>query len=136
VLAWAVEGYQRLQDQGHFTNEQSAEEIRQQWHKYSDTTATFVRNYVVAGNPKSADVLDHKMRVDTMYEYYEKFIETTPTAPKTKQRLSRYITTRYEDAETTASRKAVRDDEDVDTVRVWDGVFIPTEKREEIRNRE
>lgn len=75
------------------------------------------------------------MRGDTMYNLYEKYIETTPTAPKSKQKLSRYITTRYEGAETTASRKAVRGDEDVDTVRVWDGVFVPKAKREEIRQR-
>jgi len=135
VLAWAVEGYQRLQEQGQFTNERSAEEIRQRWHKYSDTTATFVREYVEPGNPRRNDVLDHRMRVDTVYDLYQKYIETTPTAPKSKQKLSRYITTRYKDTESTASRKAVRDDEDVDTVRVWDGVFVPKAKREEIRQR-
>lgn len=135
VLAWAVEGYQRLQEQDHFTDERNAEEIREQWHNYSDTTATFIRNYVMAGDPRVYNDSSHRMRVDEMYDLYQKYIETTPTAPKSKQKLSRYITTQYEDAETTASRKAVYDDEDVDTVRVWDGVFVPREKRDEIRQR-
>ena len=31
ILVWAIEGLQRLQSQGHFTNVRSAEEVRQRW---------------------------------------------------------------------------------------------------------
>lgn len=137
VLAWAVEGYQRLQGQDGFTGEQSAEDIRSQWSEYQDTTATFVRNYVTVGNPRVDDELDHRMRVDEMYEYYERYIRATPTAPKSKQKLHNYITAdhAFSDAETVACRKAVNDGEDKENVRVWDGVYIPLDLREELRER-
>lgn len=137
VLAWAVEGYQRLHQQEHFTGEADPGEVRSRWHEYADTTATFVRNYVEVGNtpnPKDTQI-DHKFRVDQMYDYYEHFIASTPTAPETKQTLSAYIKNRFEDAETVTSRKAVRDDENKDAVRVWDGVHIPQSGREEIDER-
>ncbi|MDY6764485.1 MAG: hypothetical protein SV377_02175, partial [Halobacteria archaeon] len=133
VLAWAVEGYQRLHEQEHFTGELEPEDVRETWYNYADTTATFVRNYISWGNPPLDGKLDHRMRVDTVYDYYLKYIETTPTSPKTKQQLAAYVKNRYDGAETTTSRKAANEDEEV--VRVWDGVHIGEEDRDEISER-
>lgn len=131
VLAWAVEGYQRLREQSQFSTDQSPEDVREQWYEYSDTTATFVRNYVKVHDDPAED----EIRVDELYDLYRKYIATTPTAPKTKQSLNNYITSpyRYEDARTKASRQAVREDEDKDAVRIWDGITIPRERRQKIR---
>jgi putative DNA primase/helicase len=132
VLAWAVEGYQRLHEQQHFTGEQSPEEVREMWYDYADTTATFVRNYVSVGSTPPDSRMDHRIRVDQMYEQYQKYISTTPTSPRTKKSLASYIKNQY-DATTKTSRKAARDGEEV--VRVWDGVHISDEHRDEITER-
>lgn len=129
VLAWAVEGYQRLRDRGRFSTDQSPEEVRDQWYDYSDTTATFVRNYIKAPSDPAQD----EIRVDSLYDLYKKYINTTPTSPETKQSLSAYIQNRHDHAETKPSRQAVREDEDKEVVRVWDGVTIPRERRKKIR---
>lgn len=129
VLAWAVEGYQRLHRQDRFSTDRSPEQIRDQWHNYSDTTATFVRNYVKT----PSDPAEDEIRVDELYDLYEKYISTTPTPQKSKQSLNAYIQNRYEHAETKTSRQAVRDREDKEVVRVWDGVTIPHKRRKKIR---
>jgi P4 family phage/plasmid primase-like protien len=137
VLAWAVEGYQRLQENQKFTGEKNADEIRRNWNDYQDTTATFVRNFISHGDPQVDDELDHPMRVDTLYRYYRKYIRTTPTAAKSKHRLNNYITAdhQYPDAETKSNRAAATDDDTSDVVRVWDGIYIPKDAREKISER-
>jgi P4 family phage/plasmid primase-like protien len=136
VLAWMVEGYQRWHEQGRFSTVDRGEDIREQWYDYSDTTATFVRNFVEPDPRPPDDPTNRPIRVDEMYAMYEDYVETTPTSPKPKQRLAAYIKNRYGDDEdsvtTEASRQCVYEDEDKDAVRVWKGVHVPQEKRVEI----
>lgn len=136
VLAWLVEGYQRWHEQERFSTQDRAQDIREQWYNYSDTTATFVRNFVVPGSPPAYDPIQRQIRVDEMYEMYEDYIETTPTSPVPKKKLAAYIKNRYGDDEdsvdTTTTRRCVYEDENKDVVRVWQGVHIPQEKRVEI----
>jgi P4 family phage/plasmid primase-like protien len=130
VLAWMVEGYQRLSDQDHFTGEMEPEEVRSQWSHLSDPTVTFIRNFVSAGHPaEKGDTLERRMAVSTLYQLYEKYMATTPVSPVSKQKLARYITNRFE-ADTVSERRGPDND---DVERVWDGVFISHNKREEIR---
>jgi P4 family phage/plasmid primase-like protien len=104
VLAWMVEGYQRLSDQDHFTGEMEPEEVRSQWSHLSDPTVTFIRNFVSAGHPaEKGDTLERRMAVSTLYQLYEKYMATTPVSPVSKQKLARYITNRFE-ADTVSER--------------------------------
>ena len=130
VLAWMVEGYQDLYDQGHFTDEMEPEEVRTQWTHLSDPTVTFIRNFIEAGHPaeRGDPQLDGRMTVPGLYQFYQKYMKTTPVSPVGKQKLGQYIKNRF-DADTVAERRGPDND---DVVRVWDGVFIPPEKREEI----
>lgn len=115
ILAWAVKGFQRLSEQGHYTGTHTAEYNREQWHNYQDTTGTFVRNYVTQGNPVVDEGANKMMSVHEMHE------------------LHNYITAdfRYPDAETTPV--GVPDGEGgTETVRVWDGVYVPKDARDEI----
>jgi len=133
VLAWAVRGYQRLNEEGHFTGTHTAEYNRKQWTDYQDTTGTFVRNYIQQGNPVVDEGANGRMSVNQVYEFYKKFIFTTPTGERSKKMLNSYITAdfRYPDAETV-----------VDSIpdgnggkkpgRVWDGIYVPKEARDEI----
>jgi len=132
VLAWMVEGYQDLHDQGHFTDEMGPEEVRTQWTHLSDPTVTFIRNFIEAGHPaeRGDPQLDGRMTVAELYQFYQKYMKTTPVSPVGKQKLGRYIKNRF-DADTVSERRGPDND---DVVRVWDGVFIPSEKREEIRD--
>lgn len=135
VLAWAVSGYQRLREQGQFTGEHPGEEVREMWFDYADPTATFVDNYVSFGDGGHEEIAPTPTLVSEMYEYYKKYISTTPTAPETKQTLSSYIRNRYEDAKTETSRDVANSrDLDVDTVRYWNGVHLSHEAREDIRS--
>ena len=130
VLAWMVEGSQDLYDQGHFTDEMEPEEVRTQWTHLSDPTVTFIRNFIEAGHPaeRGDPQLDGRMTVPGLYQFYQKYMKTTPVSPVGKQKLGQYIKNRF-DADTVAERRGPDND---DVVRVWDGVFIPPEKREEI----
>jgi hypothetical protein len=69
------------------------------------------------------------MTVSSLYQFYEKYMATTPVSPVSKQKLARYITNRFE-ADTVTERRGQNND---DVERVWDGVFIPFHKREEIQ---
>jgi putative DNA primase/helicase len=37
ILNWAIDGYQRLEEQGHFTNEPLPHENREKWERYGDS---------------------------------------------------------------------------------------------------
>lgn len=130
VLAWMVEGYQELCEQDHFTGEMEPEEVRTEWSHLSDPTVTFIRNFVTDGHPgEEGDPLEGRMTVSTLYQLYQRYMATTPVSPVSKQKLARSITNRFE-AETVSERRGPDND---DVARVWDGVFIPHNKREEIR---
>ncbi|SMO35475.1 DNA primase family protein [Halorubrum cibi] len=133
VLAWAVKGYQRLNEQGHFTGTHTAEYNREQWTNYQDTTGTFIRNYIQQGNPVVDEGANGRMPVDQVFELYKKFISTTPTGEKSKRMLNNYITAdfRYPDAETVVD--SIPDGEGGKKAgRVWDGIYVPKEARDEI----
>jgi P4 family phage/plasmid primase-like protien len=132
VLAWMVEGYQQLRNQAHFTDEMAPEEVRTEWKHLSDPTITFIRNFLKSGHPaeEGDPQLKGRMTVSELYEHYEKYMATTPVSAVTKQTLAQYIKNRFE-ADTTTERRGP-DKEDVK--RVWDGVFIAHENRNEIRD--
>ncbi|MFP8954431.1 phage/plasmid primase, P4 family [Natrialbaceae archaeon A-arb3/5] len=125
ILKWAVDGFQRYWEQGHFTNEADSEEIREEWDNYADPTATFVRNHIATGNPQRPN---REMTVQEVYDYYCKFIETTPNSPVSKKRLYNYITTRFEDAETDVRRLDGFDK----PVNRWDGIHVPLDSRKQL----
>ena len=129
VLAWMVEGYQRLHDQQHFSEALSPEEVRDEWEHLAKPTVTFVRNFVKEGYPPGDGdpELDTRMTVSGLYDYYVKYMEATPVSPVSKGDLYREITRRNE-ADTETERRGPEE-----VVRVWDGVFIPHNKRQEIK---
>jgi phage/plasmid-associated DNA primase len=133
ILAWAVKGYQRLSKQGNFTGTHTAEYNREQWHNYQDTTGTFVRNFIVEGNPVVDEGADGRMPVSEVYDLYKKFIRSTPTGEKSKRVLHNYITAdfRHPNAETVVD--SVPDGEGGKKAgRVWDGIYVPKDSRDEI----
>jgi len=136
ILAWAVKGYQRLSEQGNFTGTHTAEYNREQWNSYQDTTGTFVRNFIVQGNPVVDEGADGRMPVSEVYELYKKFIRSTPTGEKSKRVLHNYITAdfRHPNAETVVD--SVPDGEGGKKAgRVWDGIYVPKDSRDEISER-
>jgi phage/plasmid-associated DNA primase len=133
ILAWAVKGYQRLEDQEYFTGNHTAEYNREQWHNYQNTTGTFVRNYVTPGNPVVDEGAKNKMPVSQVCELYKKFIQSTPTGEQSKRVLHNYITAdfRHPNAETEVAN--IQDaDGNWNSERVWDGIYVPKEARDEI----
>ena len=134
ILAWAVEGYQRLSDQGSFTGNHKAEYNREQWDNYQDTTGTFVRNYITQGNPVVDEGANNRMPVSQVYELYKKFIRSTPTGEQSKRVLHRYITAdfAYPNADSSAVDNVPDADGNRKTTRVWDGIYVPKEARDEI----
>jgi putative DNA primase/helicase len=86
VLNWALEGYQRLQRQGHFTAERGPDETRALWQKNGASIEQFIHEHVETAPDKTTTK-------EMMYAAYQTFAEEHGVAPEAKGKLTRKITT-------------------------------------------
>lgn len=84
VLNWAIEGYQRLQNQGRFTAECTPDETRALWQKNGGSIDRFIHQHVET----ERDAVTSK---ETMYTAYKKFAESHGTVPENKSKLTRNL---------------------------------------------
>jgi len=81
VLNWAVEGYQRLERQGQFTNEPRPMENRRLWEQYGNSVEQFVSQHLER-EPSGT------VRKDTAYDAYKKFAKAEGMEVVTKHKFT------------------------------------------------
>lgn len=81
VLNWAVEGYQRLERQGQFTNEPRPMENRRLWEQYGDSIEQFVSQHLERGPSEF-------VRKNKAYEAYKKFAKAEGMEVVTKHKFT------------------------------------------------
>lgn len=79
ILNWAIEGYQRLAQQGGFTNERSTEQKRQYWESYGDSVSRFRYRFLEITGER--DDYEPKSKV---YEAYKDFCDQNGFIPVSK----------------------------------------------------
>lgn len=92
ILAWAVEGIQRLLvNNGQFTNAQTPEQVRESWYELSNPMADFVRERLIHDpNISPTPTAD-------IYTEYERYMSDKPSSPATQQQLTNYIQKAFDD---------------------------------------
>lgn len=86
ILNWAIEGYQRLREQGHFTGERSPSETQSLWQKNGGSIDRFISKPVEIVRSDDA-----KVSKATMYAAYTQFAENHDTTPETQHMLTRKL---------------------------------------------
>jgi len=86
ILNWALEGYQRLQDQGQFTAARSPDETRALWQKNGGSIDRFIYEYVET-------VEDAAIPKEMMYTAYKEFAASYGAAPESKSKLTTKLKT-------------------------------------------
>lgn len=81
VLNWAIEGYQRLEEQGRFTNEPHPSENRRLWEEYGNSVERFISNHLER-EPSGS------VRKEEAYEAYEKFAKSRGMEVVTKHKFT------------------------------------------------
>jgi putative DNA primase/helicase len=80
ILNWAIEGLERLLDQGHFMNEGETEDKRHRWQSWVDTVDKFISECIEVGG-------NQKYTSSETYERYVAFcrevLEETPESQRT-----------------------------------------------------
>lgn len=119
ILAWAVEGLQRLmENNGIFTNQLSPEEVREQWYSYSNPLDMFCRECLVE------DPAETVTPTATIYDAYRRFMEDMPTSPVAKKQLTAYIKQRFDREGEHGVKKVRTDDGDRKSVRAFGSVHL------------
>jgi putative DNA primase/helicase len=123
ILAWAVEGYQRLiENNGQFTNALSPEQVREQWYSYANPMDEFCRQYLYEDQAESFTEVDH------IYQKYLKFMEDQPSSPANKKQLTSYLKKRFDNHHHGIKKKRT-DDGSRKSVRAFGGLHLKPEKR-------
>jgi putative DNA primase/helicase len=81
VLNWAIEGYQRLEEQGRFTNEPTPSDNRRIWQMYGDSVEQFISRRLDREPDSSA-------RKDETYTEYEAFAKSEDMEVVTKSKFT------------------------------------------------
>lgn len=89
ILNWALEGYQRLMEQGSFTNERATDEKRSFWQAYSDSVERFVEEGPVELTPGA------ETPKDDIYGVYQVWSEEQDNPVKPKQTFSKKLKREY-----------------------------------------
>ena len=83
ILNWAIQGWQRLRERGHFVQPQSVEDAVQDMEDLSSPVGAFVRDECVVGS-------GHRVWVDELYEAWRRWCEREGrTVVCTKQSFGR-----------------------------------------------
>lgn len=81
VLNWAIEGYQRLEGQGRFTNEPTPSDNRHIWQMYGDSVEQFISR-------RLDQEPDSSVRKDEAYTEYEAFAKSEDMEVVTKTKFT------------------------------------------------
>jgi putative DNA primase/helicase len=81
VLNWAVEGYQRLEEQGRFTNEPRPSENRRLWEAYGNSVERFINKHLERAT-------DSHVRKDEAYTAYKEFAKAEGMEVVTKHKFT------------------------------------------------
>jgi len=84
ILNWAIEGYYRLQRQGHFTKDWSTDVIRAFWLRETNPTSYFI-------NEKIKKDPNNFLGKDKAYKKYKKFCSHNGVIPKPKNEFCKKI---------------------------------------------
>lgn len=84
VLNWALDGLDRLLDQGHFTNEGETDEKRQRWQSWGDSVERFIEECVAAEG-------EEKHRTSDVYERYTAWCDQHGETPESQQTVTAAI---------------------------------------------
>jgi putative DNA primase/helicase len=99
ILNWMLEGYDRLRDQGQFSDERTAEDKRELWEGFGDSISRFkTQELVVTG--KQHDWVP----VDEVYSRYQKLCAELEMAEETKTAVTQRLT---DDERVEKTRKAI-----------------------------
>jgi putative DNA primase/helicase len=83
ILNWAIEGWRRLRDRGHFVVPASVQEVVQEMEDLSSPVSAFVRDACIVGT-------GHRVPVDSLYEAWREWCEREGRdAVTTKQTFGR-----------------------------------------------
>lgn len=124
ILAWAVEGIQRLlENNGQFTNARTPDEIRDNWYTLSNPMGEFVRECLYH------DPSENPTAVDEIYEAYKKFMKDKPSSPATQTQLTNYIQKKYDDDGHYGVKKRKTGDGDRESYRAFGSVHLDPHKR-------
>jgi putative DNA primase/helicase len=120
ILAWAVEGYQRLlANNGQFTNAMTPEEVREEWYSYANPMAEFCRNYLYE------DANERFTPTAEIFEAYEQFMEDQPRSPVSKGQLTSYIKKKFENE----GHHGIKKNKDRESIRAFGSVHVRNEHR-------
>jgi len=81
VLNWAVEGYQRLEERGRFTNEPRPSENRRLWEEYGNSVERFINKHLEQSP-------DTHVRKDEAYAAYTEFAKAEQMEVVTKHKFT------------------------------------------------
>lgn len=84
ILNWALDGLNRLLEQGHFTNEGTTEDKRERWQSWGDTVERFISKCVTTDG-------DGKFRTGEVYERYTAWCAQHGETAESQQTLTAAI---------------------------------------------
>lgn len=127
ILNWALEGLQRLMNQGHFSENLTLTQKAREWDIRADAIKAFTEEHVVSdveaqidgtkveeGTPKTADV----------YKRYQDFCKEHKVAPVTRNAFTRRFRERCPDAQYSRTRDG----------HVWEGIRLRTSGKNEVES--
>ncbi len=86
ILNWALDGLNRLLDQGHFTNEGTTDDKRQRWRTWGDSVERFIEGCInTDGNEKH--------RTSDVYQRYKSWCDQHGETPESQATLTGQIKT-------------------------------------------
>ncbi|RXK50006.1 hypothetical protein [Halorientalis pallida] len=85
-LNWAIEGDQRLREQGYFTGERSPSESQSLWQKNGGSIDRFISKHVEIVRSDDA-----KVSKEMMYAAYTQFVEDHDATPETQHMPTRKL---------------------------------------------
>ncbi|MFC4987159.1 DNA primase family protein [Saliphagus infecundisoli] len=92
ILAWAVEGFQRLcENDGVFTNQRDPEEVMDDWSAFAEPYSEFIHKCLHHCNSEPAT------STKEIYEAYKAFIKHRPSSPISQQKLTEYVKEAFDD---------------------------------------
>lgn len=120
ILAWAVRGIQRLlRNDGQFTSALTGDEVRDQWHSYSNPLDEFVREWLIQTTSEAPT------RTSEIYDKYMEYMQEKPSSPVTQAQLTRYIKNEFKNEGEYGTKK----DENRNSYRGFGSVHIHPDRR-------
>lgn len=85
IMNWAIEGLQRLEEQGQFTGQRTHEETKSIWRRYGDPIARFY-HHALEYNQGS------RVKKETCFKLIEEYCDALNEEVPSKKRITQYIT--------------------------------------------